>query len=812
MEKCSVGKFTHSDCHLLNYVNRKAIQAIEKQSETDLNLLKLRTDSNYELKTICLHHQSVFLKNYEFLQKVCCDPFKKHKTTIKKMLHVVTVEQSRIILYKGFKVKPGQKLCASCRNKLLKIKQIDECNVQNSLNTEDEDHDVEFTPAELLQKRNEIAELNSSFHEIGCSPMKLHALGEHSRSFYGKEKLQRVHETVKEKIQNVLEVDLPEEKNDVEKSVIKKSEDLDKLVDIIKNELSGTSRRKQIQMLTIPASLMWSRRKIKETFNVSDYSVRKAQKLFKDQGFLAEPARRNGKQLSPDIIELVKKFYQLDEQSRILPGMKDVVSIGKKVYERKRLILCNLGELYSSFKLEYPNLKIGLSKFCSLRPKWCVLAGASGTHLVCVCTIHQNVILLIHGAGFEEEYKQLMSYIVCEGAGRECMLRHCDKCPPKDNLVQFLQAKFEDYDDEDIVEYNQWVSTDRTEMIRCSTSVGEFIEKLVEKLNKLIPHSYIAKSQSSFFKNLKGTASSNTAVVSMDFSENYAFTIQDEAQGYHWNSNSCTIHPVVIHCKDTSNVKLIIPLCIISDDLKHDVSMVYEIQKNVTAFLKENYPHITNIHYFSDGCAGQYKNKYNFMNLCLHEKDFKLKAQWSFFATSHGKTECDGIGGTVKRLARKQSLQQHLDRQITTTNELFEFCKVNIANITFQHISKEAVDSTSLTLESRLKDTQTLPGTRLFHNFQPIDDLGMIEARRISRDETPALTFNLLKHQTLLVKMKDLYPGCFVGCIYDNLWYFGMVSEVNAEEEDVTVKFLHPNGPSLSFFWPNREDVCAVPI
>ncbi|GBM26788.1 hypothetical protein AVEN_34768-1, partial [Araneus ventricosus] len=250
--------------------------------------------------------------------------------------------------------------------------------------------------------------------------------------------------------------------------------------------------------------------------------------------------------------------------------MKDVVSIGKKVYERKRLILCNLSELYSSFKLEYPNLKIGLSKFCSLRPKWCVLAGASGTHLVCVCTIHQNVILLIHGAGFEEECKQLMSYIVCEGAGRECILRHCDKCPSKDNLVQFLQAKFDDYDDEDIVEYNQWVSTDRDEMIRCSTSVDELIEKLVEKLNKLIPHLYIAKSQSSFFKNLKGTASSNTAVVSMDFSENYAFTIQDEAQGYHWNSNSCTIHPVMIHCKDTSNIKLIIPLCIISDDLKHD--------------------------------------------------------------------------------------------------------------------------------------------------------------------------------------------------------------------------------------------------
>lgn len=82
------------------------------------------------------------------------------------------------------------------------------------------------------------------------------------------------------------------------------------------------------------------------------------------------------------------------------------------------------------------------------------------------------------------------------------------------------------------------------------------------------------------------------------------------------------------------------------------------------------------------------------MNLCLHEKDFQLKAQWSFFATSHGKTECDGIGGTVKRLARKESLQRPLNRQIITTEDLFEFCKDNIANINFRFISKGAVDLT----------------------------------------------------------------------------------------------------------------------
>jgi hypothetical protein len=55
--------------------------------------------------------------------------------------------------------------------------------------------------------------------------------------------------------------------------------------------------------------------------------------------------------------------------------------------------------------------------------------------------------------------------------------------------------------------------------------------------------------------------------------------------------------------------------------------------------------------YFSDGCAAQYKNRKNFLNLCNHDADFGLPAEWHFFATSHGKGPCDGVGGTVKRLA-----------------------------------------------------------------------------------------------------------------------------------------------------------------
>ena len=45
--------------------------------------------------------------------------------------------------------------------------------------------------------------------------------------------------------------------------------------------------------------------------------------------------------------------------------------------------LCNLQELYTSFKEKYPNVNIEFSEFS--RPKWCVLAGSKMTHSVCVC-------------------------------------------------------------------------------------------------------------------------------------------------------------------------------------------------------------------------------------------------------------------------------------------------------------------------------------------------------------------------------------------------------------------------------------------
>ncbi len=65
---------------------------------------------------------------------------------------------------------------------------------------------------------------------------------------------------------------------------------------------------------------------------------------------------------------------------------------------------------------------------------------------------------------------------------------------------------------------------------------------------------------------------------------------------------------------------------------------------------------IKKIFFASDGAGAQYKNKYNFINLCNFKIDFQIDAEWHFHATSHGKSACDRIGGTLKRAAYRFSL------------------------------------------------------------------------------------------------------------------------------------------------------------
>ena len=168
-------------------------------------------------------------------------------------------------------------------------------------------------------------------------------------------------------------------------------------------------------------------------------------------------------------------------------------------------------------------------------------------------------------------------------------------------------------------------------------------------------HSFIAKCQSNYLRECKENFEEHEVIILGHFAKNYSFVVQDEVQGFHWNNLQCTLHPVVVYYKDGDALQSV-SYCIISDDNTYDVGMVYQVQKELITDLKLRFPYLSHVTYFSDGCAGQYKNCKNLYNLCHHKPDYNKDAKWLFFATSHGKQLCNGLWGKVKRLVSNASL------------------------------------------------------------------------------------------------------------------------------------------------------------
>lgn len=602
------------------------------------------------------------------------------------------------------------------------------------------------------------------------------------------------------------------------KSAVKKKilpnarDDEDDLFHHLKGKFKTLSRDKKVMLLTILPQ-EWSNKKIVSKFGASDYMVREAKRLAAQKGFLVSPDQRPGKSLPPETCAAVRDFYASDENSRIMPGKKDCISVkdneGKKTTVQKRLVLSNLSELYHSFTERFPNLQIGFSKFCELRPKYCILAGPKGTHTVCVCKYHQNVILMLENSkissltdGQIKNYQDCLRLITCDEPNSDCFLHNCTKCPDLDVIQKLLEDVFYENFIE-TVSFRQWINVDRCNLEMLSKTSSEFVELLCDNLFALKTHSFIAKQQSSFLNECKATLSEGEVIVIGDFSENYSFVLQDEIQSYHWTSNQATVHPFVIYYKQDNELKFY-NFVVISNCLEHNTTAVYLFQTKLIEFLKGKLNNsVKKIFYFSDGCSEQYKNRKNFSNLAHHFQDFGIIAEWHCFATSHGKGPCDGLGGTVKRMAARASLQRPLTDQIQTPQQLFDYAKENIPGMNFVYTTIEEHTEMAQILEGRFKKALPIPGTREYHAFiTSKTSITKLLVKEFSSSSTATEVSVMPDEENLFTFNTNGYVISVLG----DRWWLGYILDKNENEDEFYLSILHPSGPSRSYVYPPRGD------
>ncbi|XP_071826403.1 uncharacterized protein [Apostichopus japonicus] len=100
----------------------------------------------------------------------------------------------------------------------------------------------------------------------------------------------------------------------------------------------------------------------------------------------ATPPTTNPRGLSDETVEVIQQFYQRDDISRQTPDRKDVVNIwpkeGGQIKKQMRHLTSSIMETFALFQEDYPNIKVGKSKFAELRPKHVLLSNKL-QHNVC---------------------------------------------------------------------------------------------------------------------------------------------------------------------------------------------------------------------------------------------------------------------------------------------------------------------------------------------------------------------------------------------------------------------------------------------
>ena len=247
--------------------------------------------------------------------------------------------------------------------------------------------------------------------------------------------------------------------------------------------------------------------------------------------------------------------------------------------------------------------------------------------------------------------------------------------------------------------------------------------------------------------------------------------------------------------------------------MQHNTNAVHAFLSELHNHLRKEFPSLKKVLYWSDGAANQYKYYKNFTNLSFHKNDFNgICAGWHFFATSHGKSPCDGIGGRGKRLVTRASLQAPISSHILTAEAMDAWARSNIKNVTFLFVTSDQIiaHTNDLELEERYEGVKTIEGTRSHHAYLPGTQIGTLRMYRVSSDIASEMYTNVHLKESKTVCLDEVCPGKYLACIWDKRWYVGIVLEKTDGTGDLLVKCMKQRGHN--FFWPQREDKVIITI
>ena len=103
-------------------------------------------------------------------------------------------------------------------------------------------------------------------------------------------------------------------------------------------------------------------------------------------------------------------------------------------------------------------------------------------------------------------YRQMMKLCVFDVDKNYCMMGHYDNFPDLSTLKSFLRNELlKIINLNETMQFSQWVSTDRSQLVKGESEFDDYIENLVGKFVKLAKYHYVAQKQTEFLNRRKKT-------------------------------------------------------------------------------------------------------------------------------------------------------------------------------------------------------------------------------------------------------------------------------------------------------------------
>ncbi|XP_063232470.1 uncharacterized protein LOC134536608 [Bacillus rossius redtenbacheri] len=436
---------------------------------------------------------------------------------------------------------------------------------------------------------------------------------------------------------------------------------------------------------------------------------------------------------------------------------------------------------------------------------------------------------------FPCQMDDLLVTAVCDEDNYPCMANFCDQCR------HFPIIGLIDKDNMDIDV--KWQQCKEVNLIEHTGKIHNCIQEIQNQFPQFKLHCYIKRKQAKHFEATKLKVTTNTAVLQIDFAENYTAGFQYEIQSAHWHKQQVSHwHKQQVSHWHKQQVSLFtavawVGVCrrcfvIVSDDLNHNKYSVWVFLNKLIKVLKEEFPSLARVHIFSDGSAAQFKNRYIILSLTYFQQDFGTDCTWNFFATSHGKGSVDGVGGTVKRTVWR--LVKSRQCVVQCAEDFFDCARNALKGITILFTSAIKIISMYETVSSRWVNVDPVPRLQKLHSFQPVTE-GVVRVAITSYGEN-----------SLVVNLKNAYNECEVSdapqpgpsasvsiegtdsievgdfvFVQLNVMglgtkttsrkdYFAEVLSIDIETNQVVLKYMHPSGKM--WIWPKENDISTEDI